>query len=877
MDTSDNNGLELPRGSLEENSSYYTSANSSTATSRRGSLNGEEMSQGKEKQQVRFDPATKSTPSRPANDAPQENRLSGRLQDPKPLPKATRSSSGTLRESSSLRVPIPAITKRSADRPSSQGRSPVRWRTEPQFIVGEDEEIELGELTEVNEDSGEDSPAQQQKARSQQKANSQAQNLRREMEDSGYEAHNHSSDSGVSSPTVIQRSSPHRHMNMPFDPVDLNERLENAPARNNDMDETEGHGETQRNHSAATGIVSYVRGLVGRFWHVRRPKQSSDRHIRTQDIEWDLATGNSTPNKYEGDPEWYVPPPKEYRRGVLSSWMRYIQDEAVHGLTSRNSMSRMTPNISPHASGTNTPITSKSPQWYKAGSSSQSNSSLSNLISASTVLAQSSGTPSLTGIRPPIMRTSSSGRLGKFVGAHQRSKSEHIVYIREHVEEQELRYKYIVELCHALMAYGAPTHRLEEYMRMTCNVFKIDGKFLFIPGCMLVSFGDDRSHTSDVRIVRNDHSVDLSKLLDMHTIYKRVNRDLIGATEGRRLLMELSAKKLTYGPWTLVIFYGLASAFVGPFAFGARLVDMPMAFLLGCLLGYMKVILSPKSDLYSNIFEISAAVATSFFARALGSIRGGDVFCFSALAQSAIALILPGYIVLCGALELQSRNIVAGSVRMVYALIYSLFLGFGITIGTAFYGGIDRNATSATTCQNPISGYWKFSFVPPFTVCLIVINQGNWRQMPVMIVISLAGYVVNFFSSLKFPSNVQVSQTLGALTIGLMGNLYSRVWGGVSAAALLPAIFVQVPSGLAASGSLISGLTSANQITSGTNGTTTISNGTQAGSPTININSTVFNVAYSMIQVGIAITVGLFLSSLIVYPLGKRRSGLFSF
>jgi hypothetical protein len=42
-------------------------------------------------------------------------------------------------------------------------------------------------------------------------------------------------------------------------------------------------------------------------------------------------------------------------------------------------------------------------------------------------------------------------------------------------------------------------------------------------------------------------------------------------------------------------------------------------------------------------------------------------------------------------------------------------------------------------------------------------------------------------------------------------------------------------------------------------------------------NDVVFNVGYSMIQVAIGITVGLFLSALIVYPFGKKRSGLFSF
>lgn len=145
-----------------------------------------------------------------------------------------------------------------------------------------------------------------------------------------------------------------------------------------------------------------------------------------------------------------------------------------------------------------------------------------------------------------------------------------------------------------------------------------------------------------------------------------------------------------------------------------------------------------------------------------------------------------------------------------------------------------------------------------------------------MLVIAFAGYVVNYFSARRFTSNVQVANTLGAFAVGVLGNLYSRLQHGVAAAALLPAIFVQVPSGLAASGSLVSGVTSANQITGNATGTTTVSNGTQAGAESY-INSMVFNVGYSMIQVAIGITVGLFLSALVIYPFGKRRSGLFSF
>lgn len=38
--------------------------------------------------------------------------------------------------------------------------------------------------------------------------------------------------------------------------------------------------------------------------------------------------------------------------------------------------------------------------------------------------------------------------------------------------------------------------------------------------------------------------------------------------------------------------------------------------------------------------------------------------------------------VLCASLELQTRHLIAGATRMMYAIIYTLFLGYGITIGS---------------------------------------------------------------------------------------------------------------------------------------------------------------------------------------------------
>lgn len=451
------------------------------------------------------------------------------------------------------------------------------------------------------------------------------------------------------------------------------------------------------------------------------------------------------------------------------------------------------------------------------------------------------------------------------------------IRVTVHIAEILSRQRYIMQLCRALMRYGAPTHRLEEYMQMTARVLQVSGQFLYLPGCMMMSFDDPTTRTAEVKLVRMVQGVDLGRLADTHNVYKNVVHDLIGVEEATQELDDIMSRKPRFNKWIIVLMYGLASAAVGPFAFKARPIDMPIIFFLGALVGFMQHVLAPRSVLYSNVFEVTAAVLTSFLARAIGSIRinGQEIFCFSALAQSSIALILPGFMVLCSSLELQSHQIIAGSIRMVYAIIYSLFLGYGITVGTTVYGLIDANATSSSQCANlDIYGseyLRQFPFVAIYAVFLAIVNHGKWKQMPVMVFIALCGYITNYFSTTKLGSQSEVANTVGAFTIGVLGNLYSRVWHGHAATAILPGIFVLVPSGLASSGSLLAGLRYADEVrhnleTSGNSSSTSSLS-----------DVSVASLGFGMIQVAIGITVGLFIAALIVYPYGKKRTGLFSF
>ncbi|KAL2818899.1 hypothetical protein BJX63DRAFT_46542 [Aspergillus granulosus] len=633
----------------------------------------------------------------------------------------------------------------------------------------------------------------------------------------------------------------------------------------------------------------------------RKRTRSSEAHQLVQQMtRQDFSFPNRNPAQYPGlrsgqvtpieerDPDGYVPPPNQYRGGILSSLLKLYDQPIILSARGRRSHSRQSSPGALSARGLSPDpgwhYHQKPRKWYEKSPS-----------QSSTSLAGSAAKNSPSSPFAMLKRSHSSGAVPGVPKRVGKPGLEDEIRITVHIAELLQRQRYLLALCRALMKYGAPTHRLEEYMKMTARVLEINASFLYLPGCMVVSFDDTSTHTTEVKLVRVNQGVDLGRLSDVHTIYKEVVHDVIGVEEAIQRLNEHSKKKDKYPIWFLILLHGLASASVGPFAFSARPIDMPIAFLLGCLLGILQLVLSPRSHLYSNVFEISAAVLTSFLARAFGSIRyqGGPLFCFAALAQSSIALILPGYLVLCASLELQSRSMVAGSVRMVYAIIYSLFLGFGITIGTAVYGLLDSQASSDYTCPpSPITNEYlqRFPFVILFTFCLAAINQAKWKQIPMMLFISFAGYITNYFGAKRFYSSTQVSSALGAFVVGTIANLYSRLRHGFAAAAMLPAIFVLVPSGLAASGSLISGIASAEEITTRQSPFSVVSNGTQGFVDAANnmtaaaqasqenpFHGVVFNIGYGMIQVAIGFTVGLFLAALVVYPLGKKRSGLFSF
>ncbi|KAA1139249.1 hypothetical protein PGTUg99_037545 [Puccinia graminis f. sp. tritici] len=130
----------------------------------------------------------------------------------------------------------------------------------------------------------------------------------------------------------------------------------------------------------------------------------------------------------------------------------------------------------------------------------------------------------------------------------------------------------------------------------------------------------------------------------------------------------------------------------------------------------------------------------------------------------------------------------------------------------------------------------------------------NSKEIWVMVILASGGFTANHFASLAFPNRSDISSALGSFVVGFLANIYGRLFQGTSFIVALVPILFQLPSGLGNGGLLYfaNTLDSSHSFTSG------------------------FQVGQQLLEVSLGLVIGLFVATVLVYPFGNRRGGVFS-
>ncbi|CEI86673.1 hypothetical protein RMCBS344292_01105 [Rhizopus microsporus] len=211
------------------------------------------------------------------------------------------------------------------------------------------------------------------------------------------------------------------------------------------------------------------------------------------------------------------------------------------------------------------------------------------------------------------------------------------------------------------------------------------------------------------------------------------------------------------------------------------------------------------------------------------------------------------YSLTCSVMELSARNLVSGSIHLVYALIYVLFLAFGIGYGCSIWRlshpDVDLNVLGA--CQNSLNPYWTFLFLPLSTIGLGTVYGADVHQWFPMVLDSAVGYSVYYFVDKYTHSSAVITPSVGAFALGLFGNLYARVTKRLAFVPLMGGTIILVPGSIGVRGAI--------SLFDGSN--------VESGS----------SFVFQVLGIALSLTLGLFLANLVVYPKGKKRSVFLGF
>ncbi|KAJ1963223.1 pheromone-regulated protein prm10 [Dipsacomyces acuminosporus] len=415
----------------------------------------------------------------------------------------------------------------------------------------------------------------------------------------------------------------------------------------------------------------------------------------------------------------------------------------------------------------------------------------------------------------------------------------------EGIQRLLLHQKFLCMLAKAFMHFGAPLHHLEDNLSRMANHLCVVATFTTMPGLILISIEDTTTFTSETKIIRCPNSYDLHRLELTDRVFRKVSKDEISVEEGIKELDHIMNLEPLFAWYWQVLDWGLSSWSVCILAFNGSWWDSLAALILGTMVGALNL-LAGRLKGYTNLFEVSVSILSGFLVTVFSRW-----LCFGSVTLSATVVLLPGLLLTTGVIELASRNMHAGTIRVFYALMLAFIIAYGIDLGNNMFVEIfnrhDRVPDMNTGHCNPVSQWWWWLAFPVAICSICLLINIHPKQWPACVLVGGAMFSVFWLLVIHLNLNM-IGPVVSAFVLGLAANIWSKLFSYNAYAILLPGMMILVPGSI------------------GVRGIMSMFNNTGDGAST--------RLAVQMVQTSLSIMVGLFASSFVIYPRGKKHSAL---
>ncbi|KAI9495990.1 hypothetical protein BDB00DRAFT_785933 [Zychaea mexicana] len=420
---------------------------------------------------------------------------------------------------------------------------------------------------------------------------------------------------------------------------------------------------------------------------------------------------------------------------------------------------------------------------------------------------------------------------------------------------------FLVKFAKTLVAAGAPSHRLDHCVQLLMQKLNIRAQIGYVPGYLIVSFGDPESLGSAAQLVTVTTGLDLSRFCRTYRLFESVLCDDITIREATLALDHIAQGPCLYPWWLTWIGYGLASSASMPLFFAGGFVDMAFGFWWGIVVAGGVVHLSARVTRFASIFDVVMSALIGFLSAAVASRL--SISCFYALSIGGVVMLLPGYATLTALLEIGSGAVASGTLKLTTTLVYSLLIGFGLAIGASTHQLIFPSlalVSSDDICEsNALSSrLYDILFVPVFAAGQLIILRARWNKYPIMLLLAAVSHSLHRVCLSHFVVYPHVATVLASLAVALVSNLYARLTSTVGFVDMLMGLLFLVPGSVGVSSSL-----------------DTFGQALQTSDPmtemSIILNAGQQGLIFSshMMVIAVSVSVGLVLAAILLYPVRK--------
>ena len=365
--------------------------------------------------------------------------------------------------------------------------------------------------------------------------------------------------------------------------------------------------------------------------------------------------------------------------------------------------------------------------------------------------------------------------------------------------------QFIIKLGTAVHHYGPSAARLESYLTAVCTTLGYEGVFRSTPSEITFAFSKQdqwwqRTHIAVVPV----GGYNMAKLAEVGNLVEELVADKITLIEASKRLDEIEAMPDPWGLWSYPVSFALVA-----FGFSGMLEGSLLDNIVSVCLSLVVCALFLLAEKMKGRFLDALPFTSAFVA---GSCAATVKLWLPDLNESivilaAIIVLIPGFIISAGIVEIVENYIIAGTARLFGGLVYLIKQFTGAWLGISFislFGDMELN-----TSLDPNSTSIILLSITCLIVGLCLAYQTLLRDCVWVLINCALAYGIVLSTSELLSADIGI--LLGATVASMFANLWARITNRPTSIVLIPAITILVSGSIGFRGLLTAATQQADQ------------------------------------------------------------------